>query len=176
MPLSATWSDILTTIGTDGFIASTVAQSAKMNQGVLQNLLWLKGRPYATAQNFSSSIFTTTSTTFVDTGITTGSLATTGGRVLVTCFGVTSSAVSNAQRHLTLYEDGANKGDATYGMIFANNYTSAVDTHVPFCIAYITPTAPTAAAHEWKLYMRNNVSANSIVLRMAHIWALEIGA
>lgn len=170
MPLSATWSDILTTIGTDGFIASTVAQSAKMNQGVLQNLLWLKGRPYSLVADFDGNAFETTSSTFQDSGKA-ATLTTTGGRVLVVAFGsVLINSTTSAL--LTIYEDGVNQGDAVFGMgQFAGN-----GSRIGFAFAHLTNTAPSAAAHTWKLYARSFDNVNAVRLLTAEVWALEIGA
>lgn len=172
MPLSATWSDILTTIGTDGFIASTVAQSAKMNQGVLQNLLWLKGRPYALVSDFDGTVFSTTSSTFQDTGIA-ATLTTTGGRVLVVAFGTVTTADSTIFAHLTMYQDGVNAGHTTEGMVKAKSLSNGLTA--PFCLAYLTPTAPSEAAHTWKVYLRSSGTA-SVGITQIQMWALEIGA
>lgn len=174
MALTETWSDIPTTIGTDGFVASTVAQSAKMNEGVLQNLMWLKKRPFATEQDFDGTFFSTTSSAFQDTGAN-AALTTTGGRVAVVCFGsVDQGSAANTQAILTLYEDGVNKGDATFGMQYVNMY-SVANSVVPFCMFYVTPTAPAAGAHEWKLYLRNGNNVNSVSIKTQYIAAFEVG-
>lgn len=157
------------------WVAGEVVTAALLNQYLRDNLDWLKVRPYSTEQDFDGTIFGTTSNTWQDTGISSGSLTTTGGRVLVICFGTVGGDTTNNHKFVTLYEDGVNKGDASYGMQVSNQYNSAATLFAPFCICYITPTAPTAAAHEWKLYLRNNNNANTVTIATAFIAAFEIG-
>jgi hypothetical protein len=143
-----------------------------MNQYVRDNLDWLKGRPYISEQDFDGTFFSTTSSSFQDTGAD-AVLTTTGGRVLVVAFGTWQPANVATDGKMTVYEDGVNKGDATAGMI-----STAVGTgqDTAFCICYITPTAPTAAAHTWKLYLRSTDNTNATLITQYQMWAIEIGA
>lgn len=174
MALAITWSDIVAGLGVNGFVGGASARSADMNQYVLQNLLWLKGRPFTISQDFDGTVFSTSSTSFQDTGKS-ASYTPTGGRVLIVAFGHTSTQTSGVGQVLTLYEDGVNLGDPTHGMLVAQPYLSGIDAKAPFCIAYVTPTAPSIAAHNWVLMMRATGVA-TINLRSAQMWAIEIGA
>jgi hypothetical protein len=153
------------------WIDGELVNATLMNTYVRDNLDWLKVRPYISEQDFDGTFYTTSSASFQDTGAN-GSLTTTGGRVLVVAWGTVLDSSSATSAQLTIYEDGANKGDGTIGMqaLLANN------TSLPFCMVYITPTAPTAAAHEWKLYMRSTSGANAVSITQYQMWAIEIGA
>lgn len=152
-----------------------IVTAVMLNAHVRNNLDWLKVRPYGTEQDFDGTVFTTTSSSYQDTGISSGSVTTTGGRVAVACWGTILGNTANNQKLLTLYEDGVNKGDSSLGMMVSNLYNSAATLYAPFCMFYITPTAPTAAAHEWKLYMRNSDNVNTVGLYQAFVAAFELG-
>lgn len=178
MALTATYADPVTGIGADGFESFTKLAAADANEYILQNIMYLKsGRALATEQDFDGTVFSTTSSTFQDTGVNVA-LTTTGGRVLVVVFGTIGETTSVNKGYLTLYQDGVNVGDATWGMIAEEHYNAGAVSEVvhPFCIAYHTPTAPTAGAHEWKLYLRSANNSTAWLVKTAHIWAMEIGA
>jgi hypothetical protein len=164
--MTSTWTANRT--WTDGELVN----ASIMNQYIRDNLDWLKGRPYISEQDFDGTFFSTTSSSFQDTGAD-AVLTTTGGRVLVLAFGSVTVGNGATSAVLTLYEDGVNKGDATEGMQYQ---TSATNGRVPFCMAYITPTAPTAAAHTWKVYLRSTDNTNSAAIKQYQMWAIEIGA
>jgi hypothetical protein len=164
--MTSTWTANRT--WTDGELVN----ASIMNQYVRDNLDWLKGRPYGTEQDFDGTFFSTTSSSFQDTGAN-ATLTTTGGRVLVIVFGTTVVGNTATSGRLTIYEDGVNKGDATEGMQAALSTTNGKH---PFCMVYITPTAPTAAAHEWKIYLRSTDNTNAMSITQYQINAIEIGA
>jgi hypothetical protein len=163
--MTATWSSNKT------WTAGEVVTAAMMNQYIRDNLDWLKGRPYISEQDFDGTFFSTTSSSFQDTGAD-AALTTTGGRVMVVCFGTILTASTATQAYLTIYEDGANKGDASEGMQGGTNNNA----RMPFCLVYITPTAPTAAAHTWKTYLRSGDNTNAATIKAYQMWAIEIGA
>jgi hypothetical protein len=164
--MTATWTANKT------WASGEVVTAAMMNQYIRDNLDWLKGRPTAYESDFDGTFFNTTSSSFQDTGAN-ADITTTGGRVMVVAFGsfLIGNTATNAV--LTVYEDGVNKGDATEGMQYL---VAATNGRVPFCICYITPTAPTAAAHTWKLYLRSTDNTNSANIKQYQMWAMEIGA
>jgi hypothetical protein len=165
--MTSTWTANRT--WTDGELVN----ASIMNQYVRDNLDWLKGRPTIYESDFDGTFFSTTSSSYQDTGAD-AILTTTGGRVMIVVFGAAGTGTTGNGAILTLYEDGANKGDATLGMqrIDATNSQPAI----PFCICYITPTAPTAAAHTWKVYMKNEDNTNIVTITQYQMWAIEIGA
>lgn len=165
--MTATWTAPAT------YVDGVLIDAADLNL-VRDNLEWLKGHPYGTEQDFDGTVYSSSSTSFADTGITSGSLTTTGGRVAVACFGTFGGAIgNNVVAALTLYEDGVNMGDATLGMTAQSSYSSGTTHRKPFGMFYITPTAPSAGAHEWKLYAKT--SADTLVLYAAFIAAFELG-
>lgn len=164
--MTATWTTPATVV--DG----TLYGATWFNQYLRDNLDWLKGRPVAASADFDGTVYSTTSSSFQDTGLA-ATITTTGGRVLVVAWGSVSVSNSSTAALVTLYEDGVNKGDATEGMQRFNIATSAVGA---FAIAYITPTAPTAAAHTWKLYLRGTDGVQSAIIKQCQIWTIEIGA
>lgn len=161
--MPATWTDPRTWVDLD------LVTAADLNEQVRDNLLWLKGRPVAVEQDFDDTVWSAVTSSFTDTGIN-ADITTTGGRVLVVAFGTFASG-NTARPIATLYQDGANKGHATYGMA-----QSSAASKIPFAIVYVTPTAPTAAAHSWKLYVRGTDTSGTTVLYQAHMFAVEIGA
>lgn len=169
--MTATWTTPRT------WATGEIVTAALLNAHLRDNLEWLKGRPLATEQDFDGTVFSTTSSTFQDTGVNVA-LTTTGGRVLVVVFGTIGETTSVNKGYLTLYQDGVNVGDATWGMIAEEHYNAGAVSEIvhPFCIAYHTPTAPTAGAHEWKLYLRSANNSTAWLVKTAHIWAMEIGA
>jgi hypothetical protein len=152
--------------------AAELLTASDFNTYVRDNFDWLKGRPYISEQDFDGTFFSTTSSSFQDTGAD-AILTTTGGRVLVVCFGTTVIGNTATSARLTIYEDGVNKGDATEGMQAALSTTNGKH---PFSMVYITPTAPTAAAHTWKVYLRSTDNTNAITITQYQMWAIEIGA
>jgi hypothetical protein len=148
-----------------------IVTAALLNTHLRDNLDWLFGRPQANESDFDGTFSSTSSSSFTDTGAN-ADITTTGGRVMVVVFGSTLVASSSTTGYLTLYEDGVNKGDATLGMqtVFGNGIPCV------FAIIYITPTAPTAAAHSWKLYARSSNNTNLVSVTQYQMWALEIGA
>lgn len=165
--MPATWTDPRTWVDLD------LVTAADLNEQVRDNLLWLKERPIANESDFDGTFFNTTSSTWQDTGAD-AALTTTGGRVLVVAFGGVYVGGSSTAAHLTLYQDGSNVGNATEGMMQARNPANAL--YSPFAIVYITPAAPTAAAHTWKLYMKSSDNAANVYIRAYQMWAIEIGA
>jgi hypothetical protein len=164
--MTATWTANKT------WASGEVVTAAMLNQYVRDNLDWLKGRPYGTEQDFDGTFFSTTSSSFQDTGAN-STLTTTGGRVLVLCFGTWIIGNTATGGRMTIYEDGVNKGDATEGMI---RFVGVTNAATGFCFAYITPTAPTAATHEWKIYLRSTDNTNAMSITQYQINAIEIGA
>lgn len=164
--MTATWTTPRT------WATGEVVTAAQLNQYLRDELDWLKGRPAAYESDFDGTFFSTTSSSFQDTGAN-AALTTTGGRVMVVCFGSVLTANSTTQPILTLYQDGANMGDATLGMTYTQQGTAGI---TPFAIVYITPTAPTAAAHEWKVYMRSLDNVQAATIKQYQMWAIEIGA
>jgi hypothetical protein len=152
-------------------VDGVVQGAAWFNQYLKDNLEWLKGRPYVQEQDFDGTFFTTSSATFQDTGAD-AALTTTGGRVMVVCWGTILVASTSTNGYLTIYEDGVNKGDATAGMQTAVQNSPPV----PFSMVYITPVAPTAAAHTWKVYLRSSSGAANVSITQYQMWAIEIGA
>jgi hypothetical protein len=163
--MTATWTANRT------WVAGEVVTATLLNQYVRDNLDWLKGRPYVSQQDFDGTFYAATTAVFADTGAA-SALTTTGGRVMVVAFGACYGS-NTADISLTIYEDGVNKGDATLGM--TTDYTTNASS-VPFCICYITPTAPTAAAHTWRLYAKGDDSSGNIAVTQVQMWAIEIGA
>jgi hypothetical protein len=154
------------------WVDGEIVTAAMMNQYLRDNLDWLKGRPQVNASDFDGTVYSTTSSTFQDTGLS-ATLTTTGGRVMVVAWGswlIDNSATNGV---LTLYEDGVNVGNSTEGMQYL---VAASNGRVPFAIAYITPTAPTAASHTWKLYLRSTNGVNTANIKQYQMWATEIGA
>jgi hypothetical protein len=164
--MTATWTANKT------WASGEVVTAAMLNQYVRDNLDWLKGRPYIQEQDFDGTFFSTTSSTFQDSGAD-AVLTTTGGRVMVVAWGSVLIGNTATNAVLTLYEDGSNVGNATEGMQYL---VAATNGRVPFCICYITPTAPTAAAHTWKVYLRSTDNTNSANIKQIQMWAIEIGA
>lgn len=155
--------------------AGDLLKAADYNQYIRDNLDWLKGRPWGYVYDFDGTVFTTTSSSFQAVA-STDAVTTTGGRVLVLAWGtVLLPTASGVVAYVTIYEDGANKGDATEGMASSVAYTSAVLTRMPFCLAYVTPTAPTPGDHEWKIYIRNSDNANTVGFKTIGLSAFEIG-
>lgn len=146
--------------------------SADMNLHLRDNMKWLKGRPYVQANDFDGTVYTTTSSTFQDTGLS-ATLTTTGGRVMVVAWGSwnINNSVTNAV--MTLYQDGSNLGHSTEGV---HVLVGATAHRNGFAIVYITPTAPSAASHTWKLYLRSTDNATGVNIKQYQMWAIEIGA
>lgn len=164
--MTATWTTNKT------WAAGEIVTADMLNTYLRDNLDWLKGRPTIYESDFDGTFFSTTSSSFQDTGAD-AVLTTTGGRVMVVCFGTCIVGNTATSGRLTLYQDGGNVGDATEGMLrvlAATNYAS------PFCFSYITPTAPTAASHTWKIYLRSTDNTNSMSITQYQMWAIEIGA
>lgn len=164
--MTATWTANKT------WAAGEVVTAAMLNQYVRNNLDWLKGRPYVSEQDFDGTFFSTSSSSFQYTNANT-TLTTTGGRVMVVVFGTIVIGNTATSARITLYEDGVNKGDATEGMVGVQGNTGF---KFPFCIIYITPTAPTAAAHDWRIYLRSTNNTDPISFTQYQMWAIEIGA
>ena len=166
--MTATWTANRT------WTTGEVVTAAYLNQYLRDNLDWLKGRPVIYASDFDLTVYSTTSSTFQDTGLS-ATLTTTGGRVMVVAFGTLGGNTASNWKILSLYQDGTTTGDATYGTQIALSAGNATLYH-PFSIVYITPTAPTAASHTWKLYMRNSDNTNAVTIVQYQMWAIEIGA
>lgn len=164
--MTATWTTPRT------WVEGEIVTAALMNEVIRDNLDWLKGRPYIQANDLDGTVYSTTSSTFQDTGLS-ATLTTTGGRVMVVAWGSFLVGNSATNAVLTIYEDGVNQGNATEGMQYL---VAGSNGRVPFCIVYITPTAPTAASHTWKLYLRSTDNVNTANIKQYQMWATEIGA
>lgn len=163
--MTATWTAPRT------WSAGELVTAAMLNAHVRDNLEWLKGRPIDTQQDFDGTFFAASTASWATTGADVA-ITTTGGRVMVVAFGA-CYGTNTADISLTIYEDGVNKGDATVGMTtdYVTNGSS-----IPFCICYVTPTAPTAAAHTWTLYAKGDDASGNVAVTQVQMWAIEIGA
>jgi hypothetical protein len=144
-----------------------------LNPHIRDNLEWLKGRPVSQVQDFDGTVFSTTSASFQDTGISV-TITTTGGRVLVVAFGTVYAQNSTLSAQLSLYQDGSNVGHSTEGMTRSNSLANGLYT--PFGIVYLTPTAPSAASHTWNLHLKSSNGSSTASLTQVQMWAMEIGA
>jgi hypothetical protein len=177
MALTATWADIVTGLGINGFSGGNRARAAEMNSYVLQNIMWLNAnalRYLGGAVDYDGTVLTTSSTSFVAvTGITTGTVTTRGGTVLVLAMMTTAGAGTGGNYHAaTIYQDGAAVAGSDVNLGLTNYQASTKSNLV---IAYVTPTAPSAAGHTFAAYVRTSNGAESVIVSQAGIYAFEIG-
>ncbi len=153
-------------------IATTLSQGHLVTPAdmalILDDLQWLKVRPY-TAANMTGTPSTASTSFVLVTGLTVD-ITSTGGNVEISAILTSSNSVTSAHV-FTAYINGVNQGDATFGLITkTNTQANAVENE---SFTFITSTPPAAGTVTCAIYWR--VTGNTGTMFTGRIQAREIG-
>jgi hypothetical protein len=160
MALTAQFPDIVANLGVNGFSGGNRARAAEINANVLEPLLYLKARPVARASDLDGTVFNTTSASFVDiTGATVNITTSRSSRLLIMANVILNPSTSMIPA-VTALLDGANQGDATYGLMKTHINTAGNAYNSAFI--FLTAAAVSDATHTVKLQCLTNTGTLTI--------------
>lgn len=136
------------------WVAGELVTASMMNTYVRDNQIALKDPPSATLSNWSVAAVSTTSTSFVliDAAFT-GSITTTGGRVLVTVTGRILQAGTGHIANFAVLIDGVVQGDATEGTY--RHYAEAGSATRGIAFTFWSDVL-SAASHTFTIHWKTN--------------------
>lgn len=147
------------------WVAGEVPTAAIMNAHVRDNLNALKDPPQAVAQNWNTTI-TTTSTSFVNLTGADVTVVTTGGRLMIG-FHTPHAASGGGTTYFTITIDGVEVSGHANGVALV---TASGTSQMSF--VYLT-AALAAGAHTVKIQWRVNDGARTAQINKFQLWARE---
>lgn len=167
MALTATYHDPVTEIGSDGFQSFTKLPAATANL-LLENDMYLKARPVSRVSDVDGTVFSTSSTSFVDvTGASVSITASGSSRLLILASGWATSAAGSGLV-ITATIDGTNQGDGAYGLCYHQHANTG-----PWAISFLTAAVVSDGAHTVKLQAK--VTGSTLAINGLSLVVMEVG-
>lgn len=141
--------------------AAELVTASIMNAHVRDNFDYLKARPVARTADYDGTVFSTSSTSFVDITGASVSITTSGSSrlLILACVNLTGVGLSNGE--VTALLDGVNLGDASAGMCRIN--MARHDILHNYVITHVTSAAVSDGAHTVKLQLKTAAGTLSVV-------------